>query len=45
MVPNIEKYFVLLLGIVFDVKNIIFLGSTTKKNASRLFFLHNNQVI
>ena len=34
MVPNIESDCILLLGIVFYIRNIILLGSTTKKNYS-----------
>ena len=34
MVPNIEKDYILLLGIVFYIRNIILLGSTTKKHYS-----------
>ena len=30
-VPNIELYSILLLGIIFYIRNIILLGSTTKK--------------
>ena len=36
MVPNIEKDYILHLGIVFHVTNIILLGSTTKENATHL---------
>ena len=32
MVPNIEYDSILLLGIVFYIRNIILLGSTTQKN-------------
>ena len=38
MVPNIEKDYILLLGIVFYIRNILLLGSTTKKCYSEGFF-------
>ena len=31
MVPNIEKDYILLLGVVVYIRNVILLGSTTKK--------------
>ena len=36
MVPIIEKDYILLLGIVFYIRNIILLGSTTTKNIPQL---------